>query len=80
MATYWPYQQKDVGYGAPGWDSKPLRDDGTPGERGAGAFLTHDSVVVQGMADRLATCQRRACRTRSSGISRRRTRPRTQQP
>ena len=55
METYWPYQQKDVWLAVPpGWDSKPLLDDGTPGERWAGAFLTHDSVVVQGMADRLA--------------------------
>ena len=59
MATYWPYQQKDVWLAVPpGWDSKPLRDDGTPGERWAGAFLTHDSVVVQGMADRLATSKK----------------------
>ena len=73
MATYWPYQQKDVWLAVPpGWDSKPLKDDGTPGERWAGAFLTHDSVVVQGMADRLATSSKKVCRTRSSGTSRRR--------
>ena len=59
MATYWPYQQKDVWLAVPpGWDSKPLKDDGTPGERWAGAFLTHDSVVVQGMADRLSTSKK----------------------
>ena len=41
MATYWPYQQKDVWLAVPpGWDSKPLRDDGTPGERWARQWAT----------------------------------------
>ena len=43
MATYWPYQQKDVWLAVPpGWDSKPLKDDGTPG--GSEARDGHDGV------------------------------------